>query len=191
MTKDSDRSINMESRNISNYKIIKRKHYGRITSYNVCYTKLLRKPLTNSLSEAIELRNKVKESGLEFCLTHNYTGYPMVRQAREMVKNNDLGIIRLIQVEYVQGGKADESVPDRKTGPRSWKFDRNFSGPSLVLGDIGSHRITSYNVCYTKLLRIKMENMNLNWFLPDVKCYYSIMTSLNWMRLQIFRCRWK
>ncbi len=115
-------------------------HYEySIAALNSGFNVICDKPLTNSLSEAIELRNKVKESGLEFCLTHNYTGYPMVRQAREMVKNNDLGIIRLIQVEYVQGGKADESVPDRKTGPRSWKFDRNFSGPSLVLGDIGSH----------------------------------------------------
>lgn len=97
------------------------------------------KPMTNTLEEAEALHNKVKETGLVFCLTHNYTGYPMVRQARAMAEAGELGEIRLIQVEYVQGGKADESSPDKISGPRSWKFDRSKSGPSLVLGDIGTH----------------------------------------------------
>ena len=97
------------------------------------------KPMTNTLEHAILLDNKVKESGLVFCLTHNYTGYPMTRQARAMVQNADLGTIRLIQVEYVQGGKADESKPDPISGPRSWRFNPEMGGPSLVLGDIGTH----------------------------------------------------
>jgi predicted dehydrogenase len=66
------------------------------------------KPMTNTLEEAESLHEKVQETGLVFCLTHNYTGYPMVRQAKAMVEDGQLGTIRLVQVEYVQGGKADE-----------------------------------------------------------------------------------
>ena len=94
------------------------------------------KPMTNTLEEAEALHKKVQETGLIFCLTHNYTGYPMVRQARAMVADGQLGTIRLVQVEYVQGGKADESKPDPST---SWRFDPVRGGPSLVMGDIGSH----------------------------------------------------
>ena len=94
------------------------------------------KPMTNTLEEAESLHKKVQETGLVFCLTHNYTGYPMVRQAKAMVADGQLGTIRLIQVEYVQGGKADESKPDPST---SWRFDPVRGGPSLVMGDIGSH----------------------------------------------------
>ena len=94
------------------------------------------KPMTNSLEEAQALHQKVLETGLVFCLTHNYTGYPMVRQAKAMVADGQLGTIRLIQVEYVQGGKADESKPDPS---QSWRFDPVRGGPSLVMGDIGSH----------------------------------------------------
>ena len=97
------------------------------------------KPMTNTLEDAQALHNAVLSSGRIFCLTHNYTGYPMTRQARAMVQEGELGIIRLVQVEYVQGGKADESKPDSLTGPRSWKFDPERGGPSLVMGDIGTH----------------------------------------------------
>jgi predicted dehydrogenase len=94
------------------------------------------KPMTNTLEEAETLHKKVQETGLVFCLTHNYTGYPMVRQAKAMVEAGELGTIRLVQVEYVQGGKADEN----KVFPAGyWKFDPARGGPSLVMGDIGSH----------------------------------------------------
>src|SRR6266540_2047351 len=78
------------------------------------------KPMTNTLEEAEALHKKVQETGLVFCLTHNYTGYPMVRQAKAMVADGQLGTIRLVQVEYVQGGKADEEKPDPS---ESWRFD--------------------------------------------------------------------
>jgi predicted dehydrogenase len=92
------------------------------------------KPMTNTLAEAEQLHQRVLQTGLVFCLTHNYTGYPMVRQARAMVTNGQLGIVRLIQVEYVQGGRAKEG-PGRK----AWKEDPVRGGPSLVMGDIGTH----------------------------------------------------
>jgi predicted dehydrogenase len=92
------------------------------------------KPMTNTLDEATALHQRVQETGLVFCLTHNYTGYPMVRQAKAMVAAGQLGEIRLVQVEYVQGGRA-------KAGParRAWKDDPVRGGPSLVMGDIGTH----------------------------------------------------
>jgi predicted dehydrogenase len=92
------------------------------------------KPMTNTLEEAQTLLQKVSSSGLVFCLTHNYTGYPMVRQARAMVAAGELGDIRLVQVEYVQGGRSQPGMS------RSlWKDDAARGGPSLVMGDIGSH----------------------------------------------------
>lgn len=94
------------------------------------------KPMTNTVAEAEALHQKVVESGLVFCLTHNYTGYPMVRQAKAMVEDGQLGTIRLVQVEYVQGGKADETKPDPVD---KWRFDPVRGGPSLVMGDIGTH----------------------------------------------------
>jgi predicted dehydrogenase len=92
------------------------------------------KPMTATLEQAQALYQRVQESGLVFCLTHNYSGYPLVRQARAMVLEGQLGEIRLVQVEYVQGGRAT-SGPARK----AWKNDPVRTGPSLVLGDIGTH----------------------------------------------------
>jgi predicted dehydrogenase len=86
----------------------------------------------------MDIVQKVAETGLVFCLTHNYTGYPMVRQARAMVEDGQLGELRLIQVEYVQGGKADERDPDPAEG-LPWRYDPVRGGPSLVMGDIGTH----------------------------------------------------
>jgi predicted dehydrogenase len=94
------------------------------------------KPMTNTREEAEVLHKKVEDTGLVFCLTHNYTGYPMVRQAKAMVMDGQLGTIRLIQVEYVQGGKADE---EKVFSPSDWKFDPVRGGPSRVMGDIGTH----------------------------------------------------
>ena len=96
------------------------------------------KPMTNTLEEAEDLHNKVLESGLVFCLTHNYTGYPMVRQAKAMVADGQVGTIRMVQVEYVQGGKADEKDPE-DVNNLPWRYDPKRGGPSLVIGDIGTH----------------------------------------------------
>ncbi len=92
------------------------------------------KPMTNTLLEATQLHQRVNDTGLVFCLTHNYTGYPMVRQAKAMVANGELGDIRLVQVEYVQGGRASAG-----SGKKAWKEDPQRGGPSLVMGDIGTH----------------------------------------------------
>ena len=92
------------------------------------------KPMTNTALEAAQLHQRVNDTGLVFCLTHNYTGYPMVRQAKAMVAVGELGEIRLLQVEYVQGGRANAGP-----GKKAWKEDPQRGGPSLVMGDIGTH----------------------------------------------------
>ncbi|WP_077036761.1 Gfo/Idh/MocA family protein [Pelomonas sp. KK5] len=96
------------------------------------------KPMTNTLAEAQALYAAQQQTGRVFCLTHNYSGYPLVRQARAMVEAGVLGTLRLMQVEYVQGGRADESVLPGQMKKR-WKEDPAKAGPSLVMGDIGSH----------------------------------------------------
>ncbi len=97
------------------------------------------KPMTNTVEEAERLHQKVRETGLVFCLTHNYTGYPMVRQAKAMVEDGQIGFVRLVQVEYVQGGKADANQDPAPSQKLPWRYDAAKSGPSLVMGDIGTH----------------------------------------------------
>ncbi len=113
-------------------------HLYSIAALNSGFDVICDKPITNTLSEALEVCARVESTGLVFCLTHNYTGYPMVRQAKAMVDAGELGEIRLVQVEYVQGGKASENDPDPADG-LPWRYDPVKGGPSLVMGDIGSH----------------------------------------------------
>ena len=118
------------------------------------------KPMTNTLEEAMALHQRVQDTGLVFCLTHNYTGYPMVRQARAMVADGQLGAIRLVQVEYVQGGRA-------KAGPgrRPWKDDPVRGGPSLVMGDIGTH---AHNLlCFITGLDVDQVAADIGCIVPD------------------------
>src|SRR5690349_5262781 len=91
------------------------------------------KPLTTDLASAVRLAGKVKASGAEFCLTHCYTGYPMVRQARAMVRAGAIGPIRQLHLQYVQGYLAAEDVPP------GWRLDPARIGGSMILIDIGTH----------------------------------------------------
>ena len=100
------------------------------------------KPLTTTLTEARELAAAAKKSGLVFAVTHNYTGYPMVRQAREMVQCGQLGDIRVVQVEYPQDwltGRLEDSG-HKQAG---WRTDPARSGAGGCIGDIGTH---AYNL---------------------------------------------
>ena len=96
------------------------------------------KPLTVSLAEAKKMKAAVEKSGRIFALTHNYTGYPLVRRMREMVQGGDLGEIRLVQVEYPQDWLTG---PTEKTGNKQaeWRIDPKRSGAGGALGDIGTH----------------------------------------------------
>ena len=96
------------------------------------------KPMTNSLDDALDLVETVRRTGLVFGLTHNYTGYPMVRQARDMVAAGELGHLRLIQVEYVQDWLSTK-LEDTGHKQAGWRTDPGRSGIGGSLGDIGTH----------------------------------------------------
>jgi predicted dehydrogenase len=91
------------------------------------------KPLTTDLTSAVSLALKVRVTGLEFCLTHSYSAYPMVRQARAMVRDGTIGSIRQLHLQYVQGYLASEDVPP------GWRLDPARVGGSMILIDIGTH----------------------------------------------------
>ncbi|MCX7590269.1 MAG: Gfo/Idh/MocA family oxidoreductase [Kiritimatiellae bacterium] len=96
------------------------------------------KPMTVNIDEATNLARKLKQTGKLFCLTHNYTGYPMVKQARELVQKHKLGRIRRVVVEYPQGWLAtrQETAGNKQA---MWRTDPKRAGPSCCMGDIGTH----------------------------------------------------
>ncbi|MFT5141609.1 MAG: putative dehydrogenase [Rhodothermales bacterium] len=96
------------------------------------------KPLTNTLEEAEDLCRLVAKHDVVFALTHNYTGYPMVKQARKMCAGGDLGTIRKIVVEYPQGWLS-ELVEATGQKQAAWRTDPSKAGVSSAMGDIGSH----------------------------------------------------
>ncbi|MDD5350450.1 MAG: Gfo/Idh/MocA family oxidoreductase [Chthoniobacteraceae bacterium] len=95
------------------------------------------KPMTFTLAEARALRETVHKSGKIFALTHNYTGYPMVKEAREIVRRGDLGEVLKIVAEYPQGWLLDRLEKGQKQA--AWRTDPARAGATCCLGDIGSH----------------------------------------------------
>lgn len=96
------------------------------------------KPLCFNMKEALKLQHLVERTDLLFALTHNYTGYPMVKQARAMVRNGDIGAIRKVVVEYPQGWLSTK-VEDSGQKQASWRTDPSRSGMAGAMGDIGTH----------------------------------------------------
>lgn len=96
------------------------------------------KPITFSLEEAREIRDLVKSTGLLFGLTHNYTGYPLVKEARQIVQSGGIGAVRKVVVEYPQGWLATNlEADDQKQA--AWRTDPKRAGASCCIGDIGTH----------------------------------------------------
>lgn len=95
------------------------------------------KPLTNDLQEAMSLVKKVQAGQVECCVAYGYSGYPMIREAKAIVDAGELGDIRMVQCDYVQGHLA-ELTESEKSG-QNWHMDPKIAGPSLILGDIGTH----------------------------------------------------
>src|SRR6266576_3418977 len=121
------------------------------------------KPLTTTVEDAVALAGIVKKSGLIFGLTHNYTGYPLVRQAKEMVQAGELGRLRVVQVEYAQDWL---TTPVEATGNKQavWRTDPAQSGPAGSLGDIGTH---AYNIaCFVTGLRCEQVAAEVSIFVP-------------------------
>lgn len=96
------------------------------------------KPLTTTLAQARELAGLAKARGLLFAVTHNYTGYPLVREARALVRAGALGAIRVVQVEYAQDWLATR-LEEEGQKQAAWRTDPAISGPAGSVGDIGSH----------------------------------------------------
>ncbi|WP_338877161.1 Gfo/Idh/MocA family oxidoreductase [Spirosoma sp. SC4-14] len=121
------------------------------------------KPMTLNLEEAKELAKIVEKSGLVFGLTHNYTGYPMVKEARDMIRNGKLGKIRKVVVEYPQGwlSKKEEDTDYKQA---IWRTDPAKSGAAGCMGDIGTH---AENLAeYVTGLKIEELCADLTAFVP-------------------------
>ncbi|MBS1947588.1 MAG: Gfo/Idh/MocA family oxidoreductase [Bacteroidetes bacterium] len=99
---------------------------------------IIEKPMTFTLDEAKQLKKKVEQTGLVLCLTHTYSGYPMVKQAKQMVKDGVFGKIRKVWVEYPQGWLS--KLTEREGNAQAaWRTDPKKSGKSGCMGDIGTH----------------------------------------------------
>ena len=124
------------------------------------------KPLTATLAEAKKLAKAAEASGVVFALTHNYTGYPMVRHAKAMVATGDLGDIRLVHVEYAQDWLAE---PIEATGQKqaAWRTDPAQSGAGGSTGDIGTHAFNLAN--FVSGLMLDQLAADLQSFVPGRK----------------------
>lgn len=120
------------------------------------------KPITLTLDQAKQLRDKVKATGLHLCLTHAYAGYPMVKQARDMIENGELGKVRKIVVEYLQGWLSE---PSEREGNKQagWRTDPKRSGIAGCMGDIGTH--AAHLAEYVSGLKITGMCAHLNTFI--------------------------
>jgi predicted dehydrogenase len=121
------------------------------------------KPLTATLPEAKRLAKAAEASGVIFALTHNYTGYPMIRQAQAMVAAGELGEIRLVQVEYAQDWLAE---PLEASGQKQadWRTDPARSGAGGATGDIGTHAFNLAN--FVTGLELEALSADLQSFVP-------------------------
>ncbi|MFK4488825.1 Gfo/Idh/MocA family protein [Bradyrhizobium sp. USDA 336] len=135
------------------------------------------KPLTTTVAEAEELVALVRKTGRVFVVTHNYTGYPMVRQARAMVANGDLGEIRLVKVEYLQDWLTE---PLETTGQKqaAWRTDPSRSGAGGCIGDIGTH---AYNLaCFVSGLELDELLAQLSTFVEGRRLDDDVQILLKW-----------
>ncbi|WP_299930595.1 Gfo/Idh/MocA family oxidoreductase [uncultured Pelagimonas sp.] len=120
------------------------------------------KPLTSTLADARRLAAAVEKSEALFVLTHNYTGYPLIRQAREMVANGELGTLRVVQVEYPQDWLTEAADPANKQA--GWRTDPARSGVGGSTGDIGTH---AFNLaCFVGQLTPESLAADLQSFVP-------------------------
>jgi len=121
------------------------------------------KPLTASLAEAKKLAKAIEGSNSVFALTHNYTGYPMIRQAREMVAAGVLGDLRLVNVEYIQDWLT-EAIETTGQKQADWRTDPARSGAGGSTGDIGTHAFNLAN--FVTGLTLDSLSADLQSFVP-------------------------
>ena len=124
---------------------------------------VIEKPITFTIDEAKQLQQKAKEKGLLLCLTHTYSGYPMVKQAKAMVKDGVFGNIRKIWVEYPQGWLSQLSEKEGNA-QAAWRTDPTKSGKAGCMGDIGTH--AAHLAEYISGLQITHLCADLNIMVP-------------------------
>src|SRR5277367_2559087 len=120
---------------------------------------VIEKPITFTLDEAKQLKKKLDETGLMLLLTHTYSGYPMVKEAKQIVKSGALGKVRKIYVEYIQGWLSKLSEREGNA-QAAWRTDPTKSGKSGCMGDIGTH--AAHLAEYISGLKIIKINCSLN-----------------------------
>jgi predicted dehydrogenase len=124
------------------------------------------KPMTTSLDDARALRDGVRKAGTAFVLTHNYTGYPMVKEARHRIAQGELGRVNKVVVEYPQGWLS-QLVEGGASEINMWRMDPALAGPSNCTGDIGIH---AENLCrYVTGLEIEELCAEVSSFIPGHK----------------------
>lgn len=122
------------------------------------------KPLTATMEQAEELAQAIRASKALFILTHNYTGYPMIRQARAMVEAGELGKLRVVQVEYPQDWLTDAAEATGTNKQAEWRTDPARSGGGGSIGDIGTH---AHNLaCFVTGLQVESLAADLQSFVP-------------------------
>ena len=120
------------------------------------------KPLANDMDGAHAIADAVKASGKHFILTHNYTGYPLIRMAKDMVAHGDLGSLRFVVAEYIQDWLTEEADPDNKQA--AWRTDPARSGAGGTIGDIGTHAFNL--VSFVTGLEVSEISGELTTFVP-------------------------
>lgn len=122
------------------------------------------KPLTATMEQAAELKSAIRASGALFILTHNYTGYPMIRQARAMIAAGDLGRVRIVQVEYAQDWLTEAAETTGTNKQAEWRTDPKRSGAGGSIGDIGTH---AHNLArFVTGLTVESLSADLQSFVP-------------------------
>jgi len=117
------------------------------------------KPLTSKVEDALALEKLVNKNKIVFALTHNYSGYPMLREAKKLVEKNKIGKIKVINVEYPQGYTVAVKKKDEKSTLK-WRLDKNMCGPSMILAEIGTH---AYHLMrYVTGLEVKEVSAEVN-----------------------------
>ena len=130
------------------------------------FSVICEKPMTTTYEEAKILQKAHKKAGTVFALTHTYTGYPMVRQMREMIKAGALGKIHKVDARYYQGW-INEIIHDKKKRSSVWRLDPKKAGISSCMGDIGVH---AFNLIeYTTGLQVKSLLSDFNYLYKDNK----------------------
>ncbi|MEP2236975.1 MAG: Gfo/Idh/MocA family oxidoreductase [Maribacter sp.] len=122
------------------------------------------KPMTTTLEEAKDLQKSHEKAGTVFALTHTYTGYPMVRQMREMIKAGDLGKIHKVDAVYYQGW-INTIIHDKEKRSSVWRLDPKKAGISSCMGDIGVHAFNM--VEYTTGLKVNELLCDFNYLYED------------------------